>query len=94
MNRNCLAESPQTACSGRSPEYGGMITSLHSFSQNEEMYGEGEGVYYWYRVVSGTVRACNLLADGRRYIAEFFFSDDFFGFGTEERYLTSAESVS
>jgi len=71
-----------------------MITSLHSFSQNEEIYGEGEDVYYWYKVVSGTVRACNLLADGRRYIAEFFFSDDFFGFNAEERYLTSAEAVS
>ena len=70
-----------------------MTLPLHSYARNEEIYSEGERVYYWYRVVSGTVRSCNLLADGRRHIAEFFFPDDFFGFSAEDQYLTSTEAV-
>ncbi|MEJ0062553.1 MAG: helix-turn-helix domain-containing protein [Alphaproteobacteria bacterium] len=85
--------APQPASPHHAPDHGGIITSLHIFARNEEIYGEGEDAHYWYRVVSGTVRSCNLLADGRRHVAEFFFPNDFFGFRAEERYLTSAEAV-
>ena len=100
MSTDCLSGNPQAALRSprlspgqASPEAGVAIPPLHSFARNEEIYSEGEKVYYWYRVVSGTVRACNLLADGRRHIAEFYFADDFFGFSAEQQYLTSAEAV-
>jgi CRP-like cAMP-binding protein len=50
-----------------------------SFSRNAEIYAEGDDSDCWYKVVSGTVRVCKLLADGRRHIAEFCFSGDCFG---------------
>jgi CRP/FNR family nitrogen fixation transcriptional regulator len=64
-----------------------------SFSRNHEIYAEGDGSDCWYNVVSGTVRVCKLLADGRRHIAEFCFSGDCFGVdrGSERPY--SAEAV-
>jgi CRP/FNR family transcriptional regulator, nitrogen fixation regulation protein len=64
-----------------------------SFSRNDEIYAEGDGSDCWYKVVSGTVRVCKLLADGRRHIAEFCLSGDCFGVdgGGERGY--SAEAV-
>ena len=53
------------------------IGTRFSFSRYDEIYAEGDGSDCWYKVVSGTVRVCKLLADGRRHIAEFCLSPDF-----------------
>src|SRR6201984_2524466 len=64
-----------------------------SFSRSNEIYAEGDSSDCWYKVVSGTVRVCKLLADGRRHIAEFCLSGDCFGVdGINERPY-SAEAV-
>lgn len=42
-----------------------------NFARNQEIYAEGDGADCWYKVISGAVRICKLLADGRRYIAGF-----------------------
>jgi CRP-like cAMP-binding protein len=44
-------------------------------------------------VISGTVRLCKLLADGRRHIAEFYFGGDCFGLDNRLERLFSAEAV-
>ena len=64
-----------------------------SFSRNDEIYAEGDGSDSWYKVVSGTVRICKLLADGRRHIAEFCFSGDCFGIDSTSERPYSAEAV-
>jgi CRP/FNR family transcriptional regulator, nitrogen fixation regulation protein len=64
-----------------------------SFSRNAEIYAEGDGSDCWYKVVSGTVRVCKLLADGRRHIAEFCFSGDCFGVDSSSERSYSAEAV-
>jgi CRP-like cAMP-binding protein len=64
-----------------------------SFSRNDEIYAEGDSSDCWYKVVSGTVRVCKLLADGRRHIAEFCFSGDCFGLDSTGGRLYSAEAV-
>jgi CRP/FNR family nitrogen fixation transcriptional regulator len=63
-----------------------------SFSRNGEIYAEGDDADCWYKVVSGTVRICKLLADGRRHIAEFCFGGECFGLdsGSERRYAAEA----
>jgi CRP-like cAMP-binding protein len=63
------------------------------FSRNQEIYTEGDASDCWYKVVSGTVRLCKLLADGRRYIAEFCFSGDCFGLDSTATRAFSAEAV-
>lgn len=64
-----------------------------SFSRNDEIYAEGDSCDCWYKVVSGTVRVCKLLADGRRHIGEFCFSGDCFGIDSSDNRLYSAEAV-
>jgi CRP-like cAMP-binding protein len=64
-----------------------------SFPRNAEIYAEGGDVDCWYKVVSGTVRICTLLADGRRHIAEFCFAGDCFGIDNGSERIYSAEAV-
>jgi CRP-like cAMP-binding protein len=64
-----------------------------SFSRNDEIYAEGDGTEYWYKVISGTVRICKLLADGRRHVAEFCLSGDCFGLDGAGARMHSAEAV-
>jgi CRP/FNR family nitrogen fixation transcriptional regulator len=64
-----------------------------TFSRNDEIYAEGDNVDCWYKVVSGTVRVCKLLADGRRHIGEFCFSGDCFGLDSAGGRPYSAEAV-
>ena len=64
-----------------------------SFSRNAEIYAEGDSSECWYKVVSGTVRVCKLLADGRRHIADFCFSGDCFGLDGTGGRPYSAEAV-
>ena len=69
------------------------IGSRRSFARNEEIFPEGDPGDCWYKVVSGTVRLCKLLADGRRHIAEFYFSGDCFGLENMPERLFSAEAI-
>ena len=64
-----------------------------SFARNTEIYAEGGDVDCWYKVISGTVRICKLLADGRRHIAEFCFGGDCFGIDNGSERIYSAEAV-
>jgi CRP/FNR family nitrogen fixation transcriptional regulator len=64
-----------------------------SFPRYAEIYAEGDSFDCWYKVVSGTVRVCKLLIDGRRHIAEFCFSGDCFGVDSAEGRPYSAEAV-
>ncbi len=69
------------------------IGSRRSFARNEEIFPEGAPADCWYKVISGTVRLCKLLADGRRHIAEFYFAGDCFGLDNIPERRFSAEAV-
>src|SRR5437762_8851142 len=69
------------------------IGTRRSFARNEEIYAEGDASDCWYRVVSGAVRICKLLADGRRQIAEFCFAGDCFGLPPAGIRVFSAEAI-
>jgi CRP/FNR family nitrogen fixation transcriptional regulator len=64
-----------------------------SFGRNHEIYAEGDEAECWYKVISGTVRICKLLADGRRHIAEFCFTGDCFGIDSASKRVYTAEAV-
>ncbi|MDO8290300.1 MAG: helix-turn-helix domain-containing protein [Parvibaculum sp.] len=64
-----------------------------SFCRNETIFEEGENAKYCYRLVSGSVRLCKFLLDGRRQIADFFLADDLFGFADIDTHAFSAEAV-
>lgn len=63
-----------------------------TFAKGEEIYAEGDEAEYLYKVVSGTVRICKMLNDGRRQIEAFHFAGDIFGIerGAEHRFTAEA----
>jgi CRP/FNR family nitrogen fixation transcriptional regulator len=70
------------------------IGSRRTLARNEEIFAEGDPADCWYKIISGTVRLCKLMADGRRHVAEFYFSGDCFGLENMPERLFSAEAVS
>jgi CRP/FNR family nitrogen fixation transcriptional regulator len=63
-----------------------------TYARNTEIYGEDEPADYLYKVVSGAVRVCKLLDDGRRQIAAFHLPGEIFGLevGLEHRFTAEA----
>jgi CRP-like cAMP-binding protein len=64
-----------------------------NFDRNAEIFAEGEGAGYVYKLVSGAVRVFKLLPDGRRQIGAFHFPGDMFGFEVGDIHHTSAEAI-
>jgi CRP/FNR family transcriptional regulator, nitrogen fixation regulation protein len=76
-------------------EPGGLAStgSVVNFAQDREVYAEGAPANSFYKVVSGVVRTCKFLNDGRRQIDAFYRAGDIFGIEVSvERHL-SAEAV-
>jgi CRP/FNR family nitrogen fixation transcriptional regulator len=63
------------------------------FARDAEIFGEGEPADWVYRVVSGAVRTCRLLSDGRRQIEEFYFPGDCFGLEADLERGATAEAL-
>src|SRR5579875_62476 len=61
--------------------------------RDAEIYAEGSSSDHVYRVISGAVRTCKLMADGRRQIGEFALPGDLFGLEAFGSRLYSTEAV-
>jgi CRP/FNR family nitrogen fixation transcriptional regulator len=64
-----------------------------TFAKGEELFAEGEAADFFYKVVSGTVRVCKLLSDGRRQIEAFQLPGDIFGLESGAEHRFTAEAV-
>lgn len=64
-----------------------------AFERNAEIFGEGEGADYVYKVLSGSVRAYKVLSDGRRQVIEFYLPGDVFGIESGSDHSYSAEAI-
>jgi CRP-like cAMP-binding protein len=62
-------------------------------ARDQTMFSEGDPARYFYKVVTGAVRSCRLLADGRRQVCEFFLPGDFVALDAIGSYHFSAEAV-
>lgn len=86
-----------TAARGATQEEGLMaiqaIGQAVRTSRDATIFTEGDDALYSYKVVSGTIRLCKLMSDGRRQIAEFLQAGDFFGFEWRETYSLTAEAL-
>ena len=80
------------AMPGRRAEAGPVGIPM-TFARNAEICGEAEPSGRIYMVVSGVVRICKLLPDGRRQISAFHMPGDLFGFEPDEIRHFSAEAV-
>jgi len=69
------------------------IGARRSFTRDEEIYAENDISDCWYKVVSGAVRICKVMADGRRHVADFCFAGDCFGLDGAGARVLSAEAI-
>lgn len=63
------------------------------FEQDQEIYGEGEEAGCYFKIVSGVVRTCKFLSDGRRQIDAFYVAGDLFGIEPGALRTQTAEAV-
>ena len=64
-----------------------------TYGRDVEIFGQQEPAEYLYKVVGGAVRTFSVLRDGRRHIAEFYLTGDFFGFEAADKHGLSAETI-
>ena len=69
------------------------VGTVVSYAQDQEIYGDGDEAELYFKVISGVVRTCKFLDDGRRQIEAFHATGDLFGFGTGTEYSMTAEAV-
>ncbi len=74
-------------------EQTGLAGNVVSFPQDQAIYGEGDDAVLFFKIVSGVVRTCKYLGDGRRQIDAFYVAGDVFGIEPAETYRLSAEAV-
>ena len=58
-----------------------------------DLRGEGAPASHYYKVVSGVVRTCKILIDGRRQIDAFHVAGDMFGIERGADYRVTAEAI-
>ena len=64
------------------------------FASDRQIYAEGDEARSFYKVVSGVVRICRFLSDGRRQIDAFHMQGEMCGFEAGADHRMSAEAVS
>ena len=62
-------------------------------ARGQALFYEGDEADYFYEVLSGTLRCCRLIQDGRRQIYRFAGPGRMLGIGCQLRYGYSAEAV-
>jgi CRP/FNR family nitrogen fixation transcriptional regulator len=65
-----------------------------AYARQVEIFGENESSEYFYKVISGSVRAYKVLDDGRRQVCAFYMPGDFFGWETNGKYSVSVDTIS
>lgn len=68
--------------------------SVLQIGEGREIFAEGDEADLFYKVVSGVVRVCKFLNDGRRQIEAFHVAGDVFGLELSDAHLLTAEAVS
>ena len=78
----------------RAADVVGALGQVVPAARNAEIFGEDEPAEHIYVVISGVVRICKLLGDGRRQIEAFCLPGDAFGWERGANNRFSAEAVS
>lgn len=77
-----------------SPEPFRVAGTVVHVDEGREIFAEGEDTDCFYKVISGVVRVCKFLSDGRRQIEAFHVAGEIFGFEMGDEHILSAEAVS
>jgi CRP/FNR family nitrogen fixation transcriptional regulator len=79
-----LPARPWTAAEARP------LARARSFTKGDTILAAGERPAFLFEVVSGVVRTCQVLVDGRRKIAAFYMAGDVFGLDGAHRFAAEA----
>jgi len=69
------------------------LGSTLKVKRNAAVFSEGDPARCVYKVISGAIRTCRVLMDGRRQIADFYLPGDFFGLDWQSAHGFTAEAV-
>jgi CRP-like cAMP-binding protein len=69
------------------------LGTVASLRREQPLFHEADPAEFYFKVVTGAIRSCKLLADGRRHVGEFFMPGDFIGLDAETNYMFTAEAV-
>jgi len=69
------------------------FSTRQQFSRNETIFNEGDAADHVYKIISGTVRLCRHMPDGRRHIADFMLPGDLVGFAECAEHPLTAEAI-
>lgn len=82
------------------PSEDGSVTDLidlmgmcMAFDRGSEIFAEGDPAEYVYNVITGAVRSCKLMSDGRRQVGAFYLPGDILGLEATDRHSFSAEAI-
>ncbi len=70
------------------------IGAVVALRRDQALFREGDAARHCFKVLTGALRGCRLLADGRRHIGEFLLPGDFIGLELDDAYRFTAEAVS
>jgi CRP/FNR family nitrogen fixation transcriptional regulator len=69
------------------------IGTVLKFKRNAAVFNQGDSARHVYKVISGAIRTCRVLVDGRRQIADFYLPGDFFGLDWQGEHGFTAEAI-
>jgi CRP/FNR family transcriptional regulator len=99
INTGHAAPRPSMRAAGRRAELRAELAALDqvgsvvTLKREETLFYEGDVAEHYFKVVTGAVRSCRLLPDGRRHIGDFYLPGDFIALSEVESYLFTAEAV-
>jgi len=70
-----------------------VISTVVRFRRGERIYAEGDRADAVFNIITGVVKSCQTLSDGRQHITGFLFADDLIGLAQNGVYVNSAEAV-
>jgi len=91
--RAISAPFPSSLPSGMSRTDVSHLGVTRSFAKGDRVYSDGDRITHCYKVVSGVVRVCKSLSDGRRQIIGFYLPGEFFGIEMGAEHSFDAEAV-
>jgi CRP/FNR family transcriptional regulator len=69
------------------------IATHKRYSAKEMIFHAGDPAEYLCNVISGAVKLCKLLPDGRQQVTGFLFAGDFVGIALNDQHAYSAEAI-
>lgn len=69
------------------------VGTVVTLGRDQVLFYDGDAADHYFKVLTGAVRCCKLLADGRRHVSEFYLPGDFIGFDAAANYRFTAEAV-